>query len=205
MWQPYYVEWDVLVAINIHVTCTVGIFWGLTNTDLSVFSIFFVNPFAAEPPITARADPYPQLVSSVLSFASKWEKTLGTRLPRPFYRLWRHQFLMALDNFVIQLLKSEEIFHTIREWPWFGQVGQRESSLTSRLRDSWVRWIEKAWTPFFFPFPAPPTFLVPFTFASSPLSERLEKAREKCRQPCNVDPKIPMKILFHYPPTSPFT
>ena len=166
------------------------------------FFIFFVNPFAAEPPITARADPYPQLVCSVLS--ELWENP-GNEVATSLLPLVTSSVLMALDNFVIQLLKSEEIFHTIREWAWFGQVDQRESSLTSRLRDSWVRWIEKAWTPFFFPFPAPPTFLVPFTFASSPLSERLEKAREKCRQPCNVDPKIPMKILFHYPPTSPFT
>ena len=152
MWQPYYVEWDFLVAINI--TCTVGIFWGLTNTDLSVFSIFFLNPFACVTPITACADPHPQLVSRVLSFASKRERTLGATLPRPFYRLWRHQFLMVQD--------------TIREWAWFGQEDRRESSLTSRLRDSWVRWIEKAWTPFFFPFSRPTNFSRSFHFRVFP-------------------------------------
>ena len=50
----------------------------------------------------------------------------------------------------------------------------------SRLIDSRVRWIEKAqnenktegnWGE-----PAPPTFRVPFSFASSPLSESLEQA-----------------------------
>ena len=28
---------------------------------------------------------------------------------------------------------------------------------------------------------------------------------EKGKKPCNIDPKIAMKILFHYPPTFPFT
>ena len=58
----------------------------------------------------------------------------------------------------------------------------------STLRDSRARWIEKAehknktggnWGEkgqFFFFFPAPTNFRVPFTFASSPLSESLEQA-----------------------------
>ena len=28
-----------------------------------------------------------------------------------------------------------------------------------------------------------------------------QETREKCEKPCNIDPKTPMKILFHCPPT----
>ena len=35
---------------------------------LTIIIIYFINPFAPEPPVTARAD------------------------PGPFYPLWRHQF-----------------------------------------------------------------------------------------------------------------
>ena len=43
---------------------------------LTIKILFAINPFAPEPPVTARAD------------------------PRPFYPLWRHQFLTVKDNFV---------------------------------------------------------------------------------------------------------
>ena len=49
-----------------------------------------------------------------------------------------------------------------------------ESLACSRLRDSRARWIEKIKREE----AAPPTFRVPFTVASSPLSENLEQATE---------------------------
>ena len=89
----------------------------------------------------------------------------------------------------------------------------------SRLWDSRVRWIEKAcWTQnkngrklgrggarlsftfYFLFFPASPTFRVPFTFASSPLSESLEQASAvlhlKTKRLLNV---------FHIPDSPPFS
>ena len=191
MWQPYYVEWDFLVAINI--TCTVGIFWGLINTDLSFFSIFFLNPFAAEPPVTTRADPHPQLVSSVLSFASKRERTLGTRLPRPFYRLWRHQFWWSRTTLSSNFWRVKRSFTPYdNEHDSVKKTGEK----VAWLPGSEIVELRKCEHPSFFLFSAPQLF----AFLSLSRLPHYLRARNR-----HVDPKFPVKILFHRPPTSPFT
>ena len=191
MWQPYYVEWEFLVAINI--TCTVGIFWGLTNTDLSFFSIFFLNPFTAEPPVTTRADPHPQLVSSILCFASNWERTPGTRLPRPFYRLWRHQFWWSRTTLSSNFWRVKRSFTPYdNEHDSVKKTGEK----VAWLPGSEIVELRKCEHLSFFLFPAPQTFRVPFTFASSPLSESLEQARGPEISRENLVPS-PSYLSFH--------
>ena len=48
----------------------------IIDLELRALNMLELNPFATEPPVTARAD------------------------SRPFYPLWRHQFLTVKDNFV---------------------------------------------------------------------------------------------------------
>ena len=47
----------------------------IIDLELRALNMLELNPFAPEPPVTTRAD------------------------SRPFYPLWRHQFLTVEDNF----------------------------------------------------------------------------------------------------------